>query len=293
MDSPPIVILGAARSGTRFLRSVIAASRAVGATPYDMNFVWRHGSESCPHDALPAAWVTERSASFIRNRLRDAAGLRTDDARSLVEKTVSNTLRAPYVQRVLPAARFIHLIRDGRDVVESSMRCWRDPPRASYLLKKLRAYPLGSCLPYALKHGLRTARRAAGFSDAVSSWGPRYPGIDQDYANHPLALVCARQWQCCLDSFDEARGRISPDKLLEIRYEDLVTHPSQTALKLAEWLQLPDAHTVVSYATTHANDSSIGGRRRLSSDDQATVSRALGSTLERLGYGTCDSDIAA
>ena len=38
----------------------------------------------------------------------------------MVEKTCANTLRLPFVDKVLPEARYLHIVRDGVDVVASA-----------------------------------------------------------------------------------------------------------------------------------------------------------------------------
>jgi hypothetical protein len=49
-----VFVIGAARSGTKFLRDVIGASPYAAVVPYDVNYVWRGGNEGFPDDALPA-----------------------------------------------------------------------------------------------------------------------------------------------------------------------------------------------------------------------------------------------
>ena len=45
MNASPIIIIGAARSGTKIMRSVISADENVRAVSYDVNYVWRFGNE--------------------------------------------------------------------------------------------------------------------------------------------------------------------------------------------------------------------------------------------------------
>ncbi len=44
---PPrrIVLIGAARSGTKILRDTLAAATGSGAVPFDIGFVWRIGHD--------------------------------------------------------------------------------------------------------------------------------------------------------------------------------------------------------------------------------------------------------
>src|SRR5699024_6585477 len=93
----------------------------------------------------------------------------------LVEKTVSNALRPDFVERVLPGARYILLIRDGRDVVESSYRMWQAPADSSGMKRKLASLP-PRALPYAVWYGVNlVAGKLRG--RGVGIWGVRYEGI--------------------------------------------------------------------------------------------------------------------
>ena len=187
----PLILVSAARSGSKLLRDLLGASPECAVVPFDINFVWRHGNEDRPDDALPPEAAREPVVRYIRRALPRLAGLRANDARFVVEKTVSNSLRVPFVARVFPEARFVWLVRDGRAVAESTRRVWHEPPERGYLLRKLRYFPLRD-FRYAtwyLKNRLRPG--------PARVWGPRYPGIDADLASLDLLEVCARQWAAC------------------------------------------------------------------------------------------------
>src|SRR5699024_6004984 len=110
-------------------RGVLAAPDNFYATPFDSNHVWRIGNANAPDDLLVPSSVEDSTARVIQDALWKLAAPQGGAENSvLVEKTVSNTLRPDFVERVLPGARYILLIRDGRDVVESSYRMWNAPP---------------------------------------------------------------------------------------------------------------------------------------------------------------------
>ena len=119
---PPVIIIGAARSGTKFIRDVLASADGVCAVPYDVNYIWRSGLPSNTHDALQPEQLSEKSVSKIRNSLSSLAGVEAGEV--LVEKTVSNSLRVKYVEKVFPNARYVHIVRDGRESTYSAMKQW-------------------------------------------------------------------------------------------------------------------------------------------------------------------------
>lgn len=221
----PIVILGAARSGTKFLRGVLASAQGHVATPFDSNHIWRIGNARAGDDELDPASIPDRTARTIREALWKVAAPAGAPAGSvLVEKTVSNSLRPWYVERVLPGARYVLLIRDGRDVVESTYRMWLEPPDAGGLQRKLASLPLRA-LPYAAWYGLNMAAgklRGRG----VGVWGVRYRGIARDLEQLSVPEVCARQWRTCVESSLDFAEKIDAARLIQLRYEDVVADPA-------------------------------------------------------------------
>ena len=276
MTQRPIILLGAARSGTKLLRDLIATSVAVTAVPYDINYVWRVGNEGIPHDEFPVTEVTPSKSAFVRaqvDRLSEAPerGVRP------IEKTVSNPLRLPYVAKVFPDADYVWLIRDGRDVAESAMRCWVEPPNSGALLRKLREMPWRQTYKYAVGHGIRLAKQRFNPDSVLASWGPRYAGIDDDVRDRTLAEVCALQWKRSVEAF--ARDSHVLPSLVSVRYEDLAAKPGDVLFGLAEALALPDPDTVARRAAAVVRPDRVGGARALSASDERLISSVLADTL--------------
>ncbi|MES0872505.1 sulfotransferase family protein [Sinimarinibacterium thermocellulolyticum] len=225
-DDTAVVLLGAARSGTKFLRSVIAAPDGFCATPFDCNHIWRLGNARAVHDELDPQSISERDARDIRAALWKLACPSPSErvGKVLVEKTVSNALRPVFVERVLPGARYVVLLRDGRDVVESTFRMWMSPPDGPGLRRKLAALP-ARALPYALWYGANmVAGRLRGRS--VGIWGVRYRGIQRDLQNLTLPEVCAYQWRHCVQRSLEFASGLPPDRCVIVRYESLIADPN-------------------------------------------------------------------
>lgn len=278
-----MVVLGAARSGTKLLRGILSATRELAEVPFDVNYLWRLGNEDLPHDAIPAAAATPPVQRRLRARLARAAGLARDAEPAYVEKTVSNVLRIPFVLAVLPDAHYVHLVRDGRDVVESAIRSWQEVPAAGYLLRKARTFPWLSALPYAVRYGRSMAGRLVGRSGHVRTWGPRYPGIDGDVAARPLAEVCALQWLRCVEAYEAGRDLIPPDRLVEVRYEDLMADPSGVGARLGEAVGLA-SDELARRAAAAIDPGNVGKHRRLAPADRAAVEAVTGAALARWGY---------
>lgn len=276
----PIIIVGAARSGTKFLRDVLASGSGTRAVPYDVNYVWRYGVGWQSDDRLTPDRLTEKQAEFIRRSLSSIARLR--DGETLIEKTVATTLRVPYVDAVFPDARYIHLVRDGRDVVESAMRQWVAPPDWRALWTKLRGMPLRN-LDYALWFAGNAIRGLGAGRKGGKIWGPRYPGIDRDSLSRPLVELCALQWKNSVVLARDGLAGIPEERVFEIRYEDLIASPDALD-QLVAALSLPDRGTIIASYRSRVNPGDGGRWKRLSGAERERMAAIIDPTLRELGY---------
>ena len=274
----PLIIIGAARSGTKFLRDTLAASSRARAIPYDIAYVWRCGNESWPDDALPTAQCSDKVRQYIRDFVFDVGG----GSDVVIEKTVANSLRVPFVAEVFPEAKFVHLIRDGRDVVESAYRQWQSPVNWRYTLKKARQFPLRNfryAFWYVKNLFAGSTKRRGG-----QVWGPRYPGIDDDVRDKELIEVCASQWVACVSAAAQDLQALAPDKFMTIRYEDLV-HDERVLAELCHFADIDDVDTVLEEMQQSVLPDTIG-KWQTGLDDPLVekMMPIIAATLRKHGY---------
>lgn len=282
MTSPRrIVVVGAARSGTKLLRDALAVAVGAGAVPYDIGFVWRAGLAGHPDDRLPPEALVPRRARWIRGVVdRYAAG----EPRIVVEKSVGTVMRVPYVARVLPEALFVHLVRDGTDVVESTYRQWTSPSDVRYLARKARHVPWRVLPAYGARYLRSTARRWVAHDRRVGTWGPRYPGIDADLRSEPLLTVCARQWRQGVTLAREDLDRLDVTSV-EVRYEDLVRKPDKVLREVAAAGGFALDADALTAALSDVSTARIGhGLSALSAESLSLVDAEIGPLLGELGY---------
>lgn len=276
-SSPPVLILGAARSGTKVLRRLLGAAPETAVVPYGVPAVWKRGNEAHPHDALPRSACSNAIAADIRQELTRLAdgGPR---ATTLLEKTSANTLRVPFVDAVVPRARFVHLVRNGIDVAESARRRWQARPGLSYLIRK--ALTLRDT---GLRQGLRylwDTLRSTG-SSTPRLWGPHYPGMAEDVKSHPLLHVCARQWRACVLASLDALATLPAERVLHLRYETLVREPASVD-RLADFADV-SAEALHAFYDETIRDTSVGrGHRRLAPAEQKALRPLVDDVHDRL-----------
>ena len=284
-DPPPVIIVGAGRSGTTMLKDALGSHRDVYATEFEQNALWRVGNAALTHDTLnPHQHGNAAKTLVIRKTL--AGMLAKSGKKRLVEKTVANVMRLGYVHSVMPEARIIHIIRDGRAVTASAVKRWQSRPEPSYLARKALTVPWRD-LPY---YGFQYIRSKIGFllgrKQRPSSWGPRWPGMARDIGELSLPEICARQWIEQIRAGRAQKSQVPAGQYLEIRYEELVSNPAAVFGTITDFIGLDKSCPAFAdhVARKISSESLERWKSDLSGDEQKKILSILGPTLTELGY---------
>lgn len=284
VDHLPVIIIGAGRSGTNALRDVLTALPGVGTWQCDeINYIWRHGNARYPTDEFPPELAHPRSKAYIR-RAFDRLG-RGRNLSHVVEKTCANSLRVKFVEAVIPEARFIHIVRDGRDVALSAAIRWSAALDLGYILKKARHVPPIDLPYYAGRYLWNRLYRSVASGRHLASWGPRFVGMQEALEAHPLPVACAIQWRQCVAHSWRDFEAIDPSRVFQLRYEDFVRRPMEYLRRLAAFLDIWATETEIHEAVKGVFTRSVGGW--MNHPDAALVEQihlACGDWLQRLGY---------
>ena len=271
--SRPLLIGGCPRSGTTLLRALLDNHPQI-AIPPETNFVlplWhdrpRHRT---PHDA----------AEFIfggRGRGRGGRRLRGDLPRP--EAIALTAAGGPSLGGVLSAAFALYAGRTDKPR-------WGDkrPRYAVYLDALFALWPDAQFV-----NVIRDPRGAVA-SQIPMGWDPPETALEASTAN----------WLMSIERVDACRGRLRPDQLHDLRYEDLVRNPAVALTGVCAFAGL-DASGAVIDAVLAADrsgkrdgdervgrpitaDSVESWRRRLAPEDVALVEHAAAEHMQRLGY---------
>jgi hypothetical protein len=279
----PIILLGAARSGTKMLRAAIAAHPRISAIPHDINFIWKYGNFALPHDELEPRHLQSGSRRYIQ---RFFAGFQAPLPGSVVvEKTVSNTLRIPFVRAVFPDCRFIHILRDGRDVSASARRMWQAPLDWQSALEKVRLFPLRGLPSYARQYLQSYLIRTLSAEKRMSSWGPRFAGIDEKARSQPLLETCGEQWRRCVEAAFSGLKDVPGKDVLQLRYEEFVDEPLRGMQQIISFLGLPMTAEVERHARNMVSTKNVDKwKKEVAPGELEGLLDAIGETLEAHGY---------
>jgi len=282
--APPLIIIGAPRSGTNMLRDLLTAFPGFGTWPCDeINPIWRHGNTSHPSDQLGAAQATPDVVDFIRGRFDAFAGRGGLDV--VVEKTCANSLRVPFVETVLPDARYVFIVRDGYDAAASAQKRWHAKAELKYLLAKARWAPASDLPRYGWRFLRNRWHKLTSGDKRLAYWGPTLDNMQDLLAAHPVDEVCALQWRACVDASLDAFENIAPDRVHRIRYEEVVADPATALDGLSAFAGVPTPDLSNHPAFAGITPLSVGkGRRDLGADGVERLRPIVRHTMERLGY---------
>ncbi|MGZ6544642.1 MAG: sulfotransferase family protein [Actinomycetota bacterium] len=195
-------------------------------------------------------WLETRTRRFFEERARV-------QGRPVFLHKFTGWPRAGFLRRILPDARFVHVIRDGRAVANSfiQMPWWR---------------------------GYRGPEEWG--------WGPL---SDEDQrawegSGRSFALLAGLEWRILMEAFEVARAAVPGGQWLDIRYEDFIAEPRERTEQILDFLGLPWTPAFEEGFRRYRFDPARqeAYRSDLGIHDVALLDAALRPELERHAYGT-------
>jgi hypothetical protein len=266
------------------LRDIITQFPGFGTWPCDeINYIWRHGNAHYPYDEFRVDQASESVKKFIRRAFIRIA--RKQRLGYVVEKTCANSLRVAFIEKVFPDAKFIFIVRDGRDAVASAMKRWTAPLDISYLLKKTRYLPVTDAPYYFVRYLWNRIYRLFSDEKRVSFWGPRFEGMEEMLHSRSLAEVCGAQWARSMQLAAKAFRSMDSNKVILVKYEDFVVFPVAQLKRIADFLEVEIKSEDASYMVSSVTPSSVGKwKKELDEQTLIKVMPYITPTLKEYGY---------
>ncbi|MDB4343879.1 sulfotransferase [Schleiferiaceae bacterium] len=243
-----IFIIGAARSGTKILRDSLSKYSGEPKVPFDINFIWKWGNIYSEHDELKPDDFNLGLHKKIEKYLKNYQG----NNEFLIEKTVSNTIRIPFLLEFYPDAKFVFLYREPLNVINSVFRQWYKPRKFNYVLNKIRYTPLQLTISLFI---ITIVRKLLKKSPKI--WGVNYPGIKKDLKEKPLLSVITLQWIYCYERALEGESLIPSDNRISVTYEDFVEDPGRILSNICQKFGMPRVLDDIESLGVINNDKSI------------------------------------
>lgn len=240
-DFRPVFLVGCGRSGTTILGSMIGRHPDVSYF-FEPWHLWAAINKSLDVSGLyrlsphPLCIARGEDATVQQSvRLRR---LLASERSMTLEKTPGNALRLGYLSALAPSARFIHIVRDGTDVVRSIVQQSTRP-----------GYKVGFRSPTNYWWGREDAKWKALARDG-SKFGHLSDAAPTLSRHEDRA---AYEWLVSVQECQRYRSHFG-ERMLEVRYEDLVRGPAVVLNDIASFLGLADANRWARSAESQVRD---------------------------------------
>ncbi|WP_053221456.1 sulfotransferase family protein [Limnoraphis robusta] len=256
----PLFIVGAPRSGTTFLGDCIGV-----LSEYSYHFE-PVATVAASRYVYHEQWSFEQAYLFYRLVYKWLMRIHLNGDLRFAEKSPDNCFLIPFLYECFPDAKFIHIIRDGRDVSLSNVRKpWLSSASNGSGLREPSGYLLGSHPRYWVE-----PERALEFQQTTD------------------IHRCIWCWRRHVEAAFNHRSSLPSSQYLEVYYESLVTEPMLYTSKILDFLEIdkPDeSKAIFQSALSKASQSSVGvWKQKLSSEQQNIINTEAGTLLKNLGY---------
>jgi hypothetical protein len=162
--------------------------------------------------------------------------------------------RVGFLKTLFPDARFIHIVRDGRAVVNSMLQVrwwwgWRGPENWR--------------------------------------WGPLTDEQYEEWKSHNFSFVAlaAIEWKLLMEAYEKACHSLDTEHLFNLRYEDLCTDPMSEFRKVIDFCDLTWCRSFERVVQkTRLVNTNYKWKQDLNGDQQKMVNEILEPWLNKLGY---------
>lgn len=222
---PTLFVIGCGRSGTTVLGKMLEAHP-------DVHYIFEPWYLWCAVD--PRLDLTNLHTSIEVSAIIDETFFSTDaqvrfnrlfyqgESKTLVEKTPHNALRIGYLEKLVPCANYLHIVRDGMEVIESINK-----------LATENTYRIATMLQYNQWWGVRFCKWEA-IKRAGVSIGYCAEEVDRLITNRQRGAL---EWLLSLHEVEKHRAALG-QRLLEIKYDDLVTQTIDVLERIANRFDL-------------------------------------------------------
>lgn len=295
-------IIGPPRSGTSIMANVIDELPGV-VNWFEPYFVWDRYFRDAPSDLRGEDAATEEVAAYIRwafENYRRARG-----AELVVGKAPRNCLKLPFINAIFPEAKYVILLRDGRETILSIYRKWQkraqvlenpstwgklkgswDMVRESVMYQPLirhrlqfLAFHLGPPSQW-LRGRFISITRWKG----RPGWGPQFAGWQELFGHIPLLEFCAHQWMNCVTEVLRHQPSLPAERCMQIRYEEFTADPRNNLKAIADFLEVEFPDRFMEQIPTINGNNNSKWRTNFNPEELRRIGPIIGDTLITLGY---------
>lgn len=288
----PLIIVAAPHSGGELLGDLLTQLPDVAMWSTEVsNSVWRYSQAALNHDELTVESASDDVCRYLQGHFARRA--KASGAKFLVDVTPANSLRVDFVQRVLPTARFLFVVRDGRDIIEET------PLRPTPTRRSRFGQTPTSDLPHYFFDSMKTklANLVPRKRSPIPN-GPQFRGMTAYVRRFGYLAAVAKQWAVCVskaaqafeEMTDEGLSQWGDDVVLPLQYEAFVEEPIDELWDVCDFIGYDVEEGTLESICAHVSTDSVGRWKSSDTCNQLDgVAEILNPLLAEFGYSTVRS----
>jgi len=249
-----VFITGSGRSGTTILENVLGRHPDI-AEWYEPYYLWERYFPVKESDI----WEQERLTEHVKKAVQREFEIygRKSHCPIVLDKSPFHAFNIEIIHRIFPDAKWIHMLRDGRDVCLSLNKEWvkrsRMVTKRDYLAMldaaktMLQRQPFFRYKRMAVLHELRsrtfgtpTASLNKARWGSVAGYGPRFPQWKSYLASHTSLEFNAMQWVQSVSAVLRTWPFLSEKNKIEVRYETFISSPKALLDRVFQKLEITE-----------------------------------------------------
>ena len=248
-----VFIVGCSRSGTTILGEILNGHTAI-SNWYEPEFIWNKFTGNMHSDVRTEQQLKHSHKEYIRREF--SLFKKKSKAKIVIDKSPLNSFKISYIKSVFPGAKWIHIIRDGRDVTLSLNKEWE---KRRHIVEEMDFLSLFKVVKRMIKYqpffrnrvqavfheinnsqskNIRTVFNKSKWNGNVG-YGARFHGWEDYHKTQTPLEFNAMQWVKSIEAINEEWSGIDSRNRLEIHYESLLGEPKRTINNIIDFLGCP------------------------------------------------------
>lgn len=294
-----VFIFGSPRSGTTILENILNCHNKI-AEWYEPYYLWESYFPVFRNDI----WDENLISDKIRSKIRSEFNLYRKKVKKpiIVDKLPTHAFNLKIICNIFPDAKYIHLLRDGRDTTLSIKKEWGKRAaiinhakigkfiKLSYDMLKRQQFWRYRLM--AISYEISSRRLSLNPRQHLNKskwkgfpgWGPRFNNWEEYLQTHSTIAFNAMQWVQSVQAVLNSWPILPQTNRMEIRYEDLIRSPEKTLSRIMKFIGVNAEKSFFSRIPVLDSTNLCKWKTELSAEKIAQIKPILSPLLDKLSY---------
>jgi Sulfotransferase family len=293
-----VFLIGSPRSGTTILENILNCHKNI-VEFYEPYYLWEKYFSCKENDIWQKKHLNNKMAREIKKEFklyRKKAGKPV-----VLDKSPTHSFNIEIINKIFPEAKWIHILRDGRDATLSIKKEW--DKRRKIIQQKNPFKLLKIAIDMLKRQSFWRYRLMAVFYELTSNssinpllyfnkarwkgkvgWGPRFLDWENYLRDHTTFEFNAMQWVKSVEAVKNSWSLLNGKNKIEIRYEDLIIQPEKSLTNILNILECEASSSFFNSIPNLKKANFNKWTTEFSEEEKNTLKPILSPLLDELNY---------